>query len=739
MTTTSPILESTVMADEYDPIEKNLEAVGAGRGRKKSQQVPVYQMVGDSKIPVSKAVGAMWCARKDQGMRCRGPSEDAWNEAIRYYDNDQLIHRNSAEERAGNRPGARLSGEWRETENVVFSNCSIMVPMLYAKNPTITITTDVDANLERAAGLERLINTLLAKKSLPGLNAKPKLRRTVLTTLLTNAGFLKIGFTEKVDGNEAAIAELQQLGKELESAKDKKKVLEIEGKLQALEEKVSMLNPAGPFMKNMLPNRIVVDPTSTEPDASDAQWMMEWDYLPTSYINAVYGEKHGEETRSVYYPTHILDAGRGSTTDIEEQVNTFSLFSSAEDTNAATYGYDSPEAFEKAKHTKVWYIWDKATHRVLMYADNCWKWPLWVWDDPLKLPRFFPYFRLWFHESTNSHAPKGEVTYYLDQQDAINEIADEVRRGRQWCRRNVLFNKNAIDQHDVEKVLKGDDGTARGVDLPEGTKLADHIFSFVPPGLNVPEFFSPDTKFQAINRITGINEAQRGAQFKTNTTNKAVETYNKNTDIRVEERVDLIEDFVADVSWNICLLCATLWDSEDVVPFIGAELAKSWQKVSSPREFEKEFVVRVESGSSAKPNSREKKQQALELGQVLGQFASASPAVVILMMKMFERAFDEFTVADEDWARVDETMMQSLQKAGSGPGGEAGQGGPPGQQPGAGGPPVTDEAMLLQLKQKIAKLPPAAQQKLQEMVQAGIPPSEALQQVEGQLSGLQPS
>jgi len=727
------------MAEDYDPIEKNLERVGAGRGsKKKTAPEPVYQMVGDTKIPVTKAVGLVWNSRKEQGLRNRKGSEDAWSEAIRYYDNDQLIHRTSSEERAGNKPGYRLSGEWRETENVVFSNCSIMVPMLYAKNPTITITTDVDANLERAKGIERLINTLLAKKALPGLNAKPKLRRTVLTTLLTNSGFIKIGFTSKQDGNEAAVAELQRISQEMEAATDKKRVVELEGELMALEEKIALLNPSGPFMKNLLPDRVVVDPSSTEPDSSDAMWMMEWDYLPTSYINAVYGSKHGKETRSVYSPTHVLDAGRGSTAAVEEQVNTFSLFSTAEDANASTYGYDNTVAFDKAKHTKVWYIWDKATRRVLMYADNCWTWPLWVWDDPHRLPRFFPYFRLWFHESTNSHAPKGEVTYYLDQQDAINEIADEVRRGRQWARRNVLYNKDVVTQEDVEKVLKGDDGTARGISLPEGSKLADHIFSFVPPGLNIPEFFSPDSKFQAINRITGINEAQRGAQFKTNTTNKAVETYNKNTDIRVEERVDLIEDFIADLSWNICLLCCTEWDAEDVVPFIGAELAKTWQKVNSPRDFEKEFTVRVESGSSAKPNSREKKQQAVEMGQVMGQFASASPAVVILMLKMFERAFDEFTVADEDWERVETTMMQGLSKAGGGPGAAQGEGGAPGQPPQP-GPPLTDEAMLQQLKMKIAKLPPQAQQKLQEMVQAGVPPSEALEQIEAQLGGLQPS
>lgn len=713
------------MADEYDPIEKNLERVGAGKKKKREEDAPTYQMIGDTKIPVSKTHGLVWQSRRDQGVKHRSHSEKSWSEALRYYDNDQLYHRSSLDGGAGNRPGPRLSGEWRETENIVFANCSIMVPMLYAKNPTITITSDIDANLDRAKCIERLLNALIAKKAVPGLNAKPRLRRTILTTLLTNAGFVKIGFTFKEDSNERAVADLQILSKELENAKNKKEVLEVEGKLRALEEKFSMLAPSGPWLKTFLPDRIIVDPTSIEPDGSDAQWMMEYDFLPTSYINAVYGQKHGEQTRSVYAPTHVLDAGRGnaSVTEVEEQVNTFTLLPDTH-ADASAYGYDNRAAFEVAKHTKVWYVWDKVTRRVYMYADNCWSWPLWVWDDPLQLPRFFPYFRLWFHESPNTHAPKGEVTYYLDQQDAINDINDEIHRARHWVRRNILFNKSAITQDDVEMVLKGDDGTARGIDLPEGSKLQDHIFSFAPPGIERPEFFSIDSKLAAINRITGINDAQRGAQLRTNTTNKAVEMYNRNTDIRVDERVDLIEDFIADIMWNIALLCMMHWDTEDVTPFVGAELAQHWQKITSPQEFETMFSVRVAAGSSAKPNSREKKQQAIELGQVLGQFANAAPAAIIVMLKMFERSFDEFSIADEEWQLIEQTMMQALQKAGSGPNGEQEQ------QQQRQQAPVTDDRMMQQVQQRIAALPPAAQSKLEELVQAGMPPHEALEQVE---------
>lgn len=710
-----------------DNIEKNLERAGAGRTKKVVTNEPIYRMVGDSRIPVSKHLGSIWSSRKDQGASARKNAEENWDEALRYYDNDQSSHRTSNDRASGNRPSSRHSNEYVETENVVFSNCSIMVPMLYAKNPTVTVTHTNDASEGRAKAGDRLINKLLNQKNAPGLNFKNKARRLVLMSLLTNSAFIKIGFTKKEDGSEEAVRQLQQLSTKLETAKSRKEIIAVEGEIKALEEKVSMLSPSGPWCKGLMPHRIIVDPLSVEPDGSDAQWMMEWDYLPTSYLNAVYGKLHGDETRSVYEPTHVMDADKNSTS-LDDTVNNFSLLGQ-EELNAASHGYTNTRAYEAALHTKVWYIWDKVTRRVLMYADNKWTWPLWVWDDPLQLPRFFPYFRLWFHEAINTNAPKGEVSYYLDQQDAINEIGSEIRRGRQWARRNILYNKNAINQDDVERVLKGDDGTARGIDLPEGSKLQDHIFSFIPPSLNMPEFFSPDSKFAAINRITGINDAQRGGQFKTNTTNKAVDAYQANTDIRVDERIDLIEDFIGDVAWNILMLCMMNWDQEDVAPIVGVELAQHWQKVTDPRDFEKNFAARVEGGSIAKPNSREKKQQALELGQVLGQFASAAPAIIIVMMKMMERSFDEVVISDEEWKMITETMMQSLQKAGGGPG-EGGQGAPPEQGPQA---PLTDEEMKAQVMERIQKLPPEAQAKLEEMVNAGMPPSEALDQIEAEL------
>src|SRR5690606_4750091 len=65
--------------------------------------------------------------------------------------------------------------------------------------------------------------------------------------------------------------------------------------------------------------------------------------------------------------------------------------------------------------------------------------------------------------------------------------------------------------------------------------------------------------------------------------------------------------------------------------------------------------------------------QAIQLGQVLGQFVQASPIVVVFLLRIFERAFNEdFVVTKEEWAQLTQHITQA---AGAGPEGAGGQGG----------------------------------------------------------------
>lgn len=714
------------MAEEFDPgesvpgVAKALEREGLTSEAAPVDNKPAYKVIADTKIPVSKELGKLWKARLEQSCAARRDTEDCWTEAINYYENNQMGNRVSNSQGSGTRIPRRLSERWTETENIVFSNATTMLPMLYAKNPKVECTAINEVNENYAKAADKLLDTLIGMKEAPGVKLKPKARRGILWCLLTNSAYIKVGYTRKEDANETAIVELNKLSQQYAEAKTRKEIQEIEGKLQALEEKISLLQPSGPRLNLKSPFCIYIDPTAKEPDHTDASWIVEEDYLPTSYLNAVYGEKKDGKIVSIYEPTHVLKAGgQRDSVGHDDEINSFSLLQLDDDgkKEASHYGYTDSKVYQKCQYTKVYWIWDKTTRRVFLFAENSWDWPVWVWNDPLKLLGFFPYSALHFYESVDKAQSIGEVTYYLDQQDAINDIHSTKAQARSWARRHIIFDKNAgIKQSDIEVLLKGPDGKAYGVDVPEGKKLGDVWTSVVPPSMQYPELLDPSTSYSVIDRMTGITAAQRGAEFRTNTTNQAINFYQKNADIKVDEKIDAIEDWIGDIAWKLLQIISVEFTTEQVIELIGETLGQYWVQLQSPEELRQRLAINIVGGSTDKPTSSNKKKAALEIGQILGQFSSASPVSLLIAARAIERAFaDDVIIMPAEWDMLNKSIEVQLMPQ---------QAPQPTQQ--TGGPDPAQVDALVQ------QLPREAQIQLKQMLDQGMPPEQALQQIQQQ-------
>jgi hypothetical protein len=710
-------------------IDESLGDAKPTRKRKRKTEAS-YKVVGDSKIPVARATGKVWKSRVSQSQTHTKDVRESWSEAIRYFENDQLSHRDAQDNASGNTIGnQKLNANITETENVVFANVTTMVPALYARNPEAEFTSNVESKKRQATILERLVNVLGGRKASPGVNLKPKAKRCVVTCLLTNRAWMKIGWIGKAESSEQALADLAKLAKDLEKAKDPKRIVEIEGQLQALEESIDILQPSGPFAMVKSPFDISVDPNSKEIDGSDANWMIEEDMLPTEFILAKYAtkdKKGGLEFKSIYAPTHVMKATLEGDDSEDNSADNFSLYDNDE-SKAKDFGFTDDESFEKAKMTKVYIVWDKVTRRVLMFNSKDWTWPIWVWDDPLQLDTFFPFYPLTFFESPNGPLTKGEVSYYLDQQDAINEITDEMRRVRRWARRNIFYNSSLIDQADATAILNGDDGTARGIALPIDTKFSDLIGSVPPPSIQYDKMFDKETLYTAIDRISSVGTVMRGEQFKTNTNKAAVGANVGAANMRIDEKSDQIEDWIGQIYWGIAQLCLMNMPQEQVVNLIGEE-GSEWENMSA--EEVGQMSVIVVGGSTKKPTSAAKKEEALEFGQVLGQFANVAPGPTFkIMLQVMEKAFDEVTLREEDWSEISAAIEQQAQQGQGQPQQPQPQEGAPGTDPTSGPESDVGAAAPEQLQQILDKLPPEMKQQVASAIQSGVPPQQALEAV----------
>jgi len=724
-----------------DPLENALDQ--AGVGLQAPAEPAVYKAMPDSRIPVSSKRGGIWKSRRDVSIKSMQDLVDAWDEAIRYYNHDQSDHRDGISSGYRNRWGKvsgnrniarRLNEMFSSTENIVFSNVSAQVPELYAKNPIVSVTTEPSANPTDeqvgdafAHALEKFINNLFSMKDAPGVNIKQKAKRNVLMTLLTNMSWFEVGYTKKDKSSEQAMQDLVALSKQLEQAEDDEEIREVEGKLMALEEKVEFLQPSGPYVRVRYPHQVLRDPNSSDPQLSDCNWLMIEDMLPTMYINAIFAieQPDSEEAVSIYEPTHVLNNG-DSTGDPDQE---YSLFQKT-DNNYNAYGFETKEAFDKACMTKVWYVWDKVTRRLEMYADNDWKWPIWVWDDPYQLAGFYPLTPMWFHDNPIALYAKGEVSYYLDQQDQLNEINDEKRRALYWARRNIFYNKNAgLTQETIDKILKGPDATATPLDVPEGVDPKNMIFSLVPPSMNFTQLFDKKDLYQSVDRIAATSEAERGGEFKTNTTNKAIDYYSTMGNMRMDMRLDAIEDALGDVGWKLAQLCLRFMDAQTATDICGMDVTPFWRPIDNLRDFAR-MSVQIVGGSTQKLTTQQKKQEAIQIAQVLSQYVRAAPATALkVSLNMMSKAFDDFMISKEDWDSIAQEVQQMAQ---------AQQGGAPGQVPAGGSPPVAGGAppqagggmpMAAMVVQALQKLPPPVLQAIGQALAQGVPPQQIFQQM----------
>lgn len=710
--------------DDTDYSQNDLFDVDQPTGKKKKKAEedsgPLYRIYKGSKIPVSRAIGTMWKSRFDAGLASYEAIFGAWNEVFKYYNNSQG-------KEAETPRGVFRRGD--STENVVYANLNTILPAIYSKDPDIAVNTIDEDDADLVSVMKSLLNVLLKGKD--KLNAKPKIKRAAGLAILTNFGILKLDYVKKDDSREMAQRTLQSLLGELVKCKDKMQAETVHGKIVMLENTMELYDPSGPTMKTVLPHNLIIDPNAEADDGTDAAWMIERLFIKTDELNAKFTmpdheSEDGRDRVLVYKPTHkaAFKSSEGKRDDGLGMVMT-----------AIAQDVVDNEDQERAKYRSQYYtecyaVWDKTTRRCYLFTRDDWVWPVWVWDDPLNITRFFPYFIICYNMSTGGTVTVGEPSYYLDQQDEINQINRQVAKMRRSVFNNFLYNSDVMNRDEAEKFIKvvrgdGNDNEPHflGIRAGEGKKASEFIESFHPPAMEkgLEGLFNKEAILKTIDRLSSTSDAIRGAEFKTNTNTASVQSYQDAARMSVGAKVDVIEDVVSALATSLAELCIQNMSTEDVSKIVGKKQGEKWQQMPL-EEFRANFSMECVAGTTEKQNSVFKKKEAVQVAQALGQFVNAAPVTVTkLMLRVLESAFSEIVIHPDDWAQLQQEAVTQAQKGistGQQPNGGAapapGGGSPAGQPPGGGG---DNDAM----KQALLSLPPQVKAQAVQMKQGGAP------------------
>lgn len=696
------------------------------------QPQPLYQQYEGGKIVISKQVGKYWKNKYDAAITAYEEIRNTWEEIYKYYNHS---HSKSMQTPRG------VFRRGDSTENILFSNLNIMLPAIYSRDPDVTCNTNDKADEPFTKCLEALLNAIFQRKNL--LNAKPKIKKACGAALLTNFGVLKLDWTKKDDSIELAAQEMQRVSDQLVVAKDQTEVEELYGQMQSLESTMELLKPGGPSLSNVLPHNLVIDPYAEQPDGGDAAWMCETVYYPTSGLIEKYTFKENEGEKNpirnlIYKPTHkavFTEGTLGGTRD--DGLGMVMKALEGADNVPTSFEEEGRRDYIDMYYTECKLLWDKHLKRVLLFHRDDWTWPLWVFDDPLGVSRFFPYFIICLTMNTGGTVGVGETAYILDQQDEVNDINRQMAKIRRATFDYFYYNSDVITADEAEKFIAGIRGETAGgkhilgVKAGDQGKIQEMIQAFAPPSLQYEMLFDKPKIFESINRITNTSDALRGVQFKTNTNVASVQSYQESMRLSVGAKVDVIEDTVADLALSLAELCVQNMSTQEVASLVGDDMAQTWQQMSVA-EFTRRYSVNVVAGSMEKPNSIFKKKEAIEVAQAVGQFARAAPgSVTKIMLGVLQKAFTEVAIKPEDWEMLTSEINASMQKGapagGAAPGGAGPpSGGPPGAAQGQPGRPAGVGADPQELMARAQQASPEQKAKVMQMSAAGATPQDIL-------------
>lgn len=624
-------------------------------------QAPLFQLIGNASVPVSKKAGARWNDRIKSALEVYASERDIWAETFRLYrlTGDVGI--------AGSEHVYAHLFTNDTDENILRENVKLLLRSTYARNPTIEVSSTSNEKKDMAKCLELTASALLNRKQNPGLNAKARLRRQIVHAHLTNFGIVKLNWQEKKGSQQEALQELYRLQKELSKAETVPDIEELYAQLEQLEDELPLHNLAGLSLGNLLPHKLVVDPDCTNNDLSDANWLAEEIWFKNEYIDDRFYEKgeDGGRLRKSDKKKKDVRADSEETRsgdDVKSRVVAQVMDATTE---------ERQQYLEKGK-VKCYLVWDRMTRQISLYEDGDWSYPLWVYEDNLQLTRFYPHFIVSYSEPVDGIIQPGESSQYIGQQREINKINEKTRYIRDVAFGAMIYNT---------KVLKGDTATRLaehlknpkkvevfGLDWDPEMKLEDALHSFVPPVAQYQELFDTSQLREVANRVTATNDAMKGEQFKTNTNTASVNTYNQAADTTTSELTDIVEDAVADLGWAICEVIVSKFTKDDVINLIGEEYGKHFVPMRV-EELNREFALTVVAGSTEKPSSMQKKNEAMQIAQALGQVGQGAPLTTMkLIGRMFSEAFSEFLFTKEDENSLVKETEANMMKGNTAPG-----------------------------------------------------------------------
>jgi len=453
--------------------------------------------------------------------------------------------------------------------NIIYAIGRSMIPQIYFRNPRVSVYPRLPGYAPHAWMLERIDNYLIGE-----LQLKRELKMSALDCYLCGRGPMIYGYDSEWGFNPSFLSE------EFEDAS----LTSFDKKGQKIEYNLNV-KPGMPWMMRCNPADFIV-PWGTA----------SWEEAPWYAMRKMRALKDIKE-----------DPKYSNTGGMKGVFKT--KLDSSNESKPANQGMHRHEMDEAAEWVELWEIHDQRTGRVFTLS----------FDHDKFVRNEIDYLQveglpagvLGFNDDPDYFWWAPDARMIEVQQLEINDVRTMARAHRRVALLKVLYDKGMVRKEEMAKLLDGDPKAAVGIDAGASGDIrkAVQLFqSHVPPDL-----ISASREIREdIREIVGFSRNQMGA-FEAPSgrrTAHEAEIVRAASMIRIDERRDMMADFLEHSVRKLNQIIFEQWSEERVIDIVGPDGAKYWVRFTG-NELRGEFAYKV-NPEEAVPEDRRTRQMEVE-------------------------------------------------------------------------------------------------------------------------------
>lgn len=445
--------------------------------------------------------------------------------------------------------------------NLYFKMLRMLVPRLYFRNPSVSITPTRPGPEQMALAqmLERMDNKLIHTMQL-----KKAMKNMIQRTWLYGTSYGKLGYGSQYAYDDSEMQSGTDRGGNRPSAALGKERLEYS----------SVVQDGMPWFMSGKTGQFIVPAGTCE--FSDARWMAEWLVRP---LEDVQRDPRLKNTRN-------LKATKGfASGSLANQLQP----------NNPEYRDDQIDllVIRDSKYRKVIVLAPFATDRLLLFA-----------DDPLQTDRSMGYFTLVFNTDDEVCWGLPDAKILEPQQLEMNESRTQLMKHRRATLVKLLHEVNSVDEDELQKMTSEE--VLAAVKVKDINKVKPLQVADIPQSL----FLNLRQIEDDVREQLGFSRNQFGDYAQGSADRSATEAsiVKEASEIRIDERRDAMADLMIEVMADTNRIVFERWSEEEVAQVVGPQGQMLWVAFKPSMLKDARYLMKIDP-DSAVPETRDRRQQ----------------------------------------------------------------------------------------------------------------------------------